>query len=124
MELRKSLEIVNLLDEGGYSVLHSAAYYNTYKIAEYLVNFFRQRLAFYLKQKRLAKEGKGPNDELDSYSLEIIKVRVRETIKEWINLPSRGEEGFYALHFASFHGNVKLIKMLVRCGANVNGVNK
>ncbi len=45
-------------------------------------------------------------------------------IKMWINLPTRGDEGFTPLHFASFHGNVKLIKLLVRCGSNVFARNK
>jgi ankyrin repeat protein len=54
----------------------------------------------------------------------MIKMKIRETIREWVNLPSRGEEGFFALHFASFHGNVKLIKLLVRNGANIRAKNK
>jgi ankyrin repeat protein len=49
LELRKSLDIVNLVDEMGYSVLHSASYYNSHKIAELLISFFRKRLAQYLK---------------------------------------------------------------------------
>jgi ankyrin repeat protein len=49
---------------------------------------------------------------------------VRDTIREWINIPSKGEEGFCALHFASFHGNIKLIKLFVRNGANVNARNR
>ncbi len=53
LELRKSLEIVNLQDESGYTVLHSAAYYNTYKIADYLVSFIRKRLALFLKKKHV-----------------------------------------------------------------------
>jgi ankyrin repeat protein len=44
LDLRKSLEIVNLQDEAGYTVLHSAAYYNTFKIADFLISFFRRRL--------------------------------------------------------------------------------
>jgi ankyrin repeat protein len=62
--------------------------------------------------------------DLDYASAEAIKKRVRDTIREWVNLPSRGEEGFYPLHFASFHGNVKLIKLLVKCGANAFAKNK
>ena len=54
----------------------------------------------------------------------MIKKRVRDTIKDWVNIPSKGEEGFYALHFASFHGNVKLIKLFIRCGADVKQRNK
>jgi len=34
-------------------------------------------------------------------------------LQEWINQPSKGEEGFTCLHFATFHGNMKLIKYLV-----------
>jgi ankyrin repeat protein len=45
LELRKSLEIVNLQDEQGYTVLHSAAYYNSFRIADFLITFFRRRLA-------------------------------------------------------------------------------
>jgi ankyrin repeat protein len=49
---------------------------------------------------------------------------VKEVLKDWINKPSKGEEGFCALHFASFHGNVKLIKLLVASGANIYAKNK
>lgn len=41
-----------------------------------------------------------------------------------MNLQSRGEEGFTALHFASFHGNIRIIKLLVKHGANVFVQNK
>lgn len=54
----------------------------------------------------------------------MIKRRVRDTIREWVNLPSKGDEGFFPLHFASFHGNAKLVKLLVRCGADVHVRNK
>jgi len=51
--------------------------------------------------------------------------KIREGIlKEWINRPSRGEEGFTSLHFASFHGNIPLIKMLIKYGANIEAKNK
>ena len=55
MELRRSLEIVNLQDDQGYNVLHSAAYYNTFRIAEFLISFFRERLVKYLKQRHLQR---------------------------------------------------------------------
>ena len=47
-----------------------------------------------------------------------------EQLKEWINLTSRGEEGFTALHYASFHGNIKILKLLTKYGANINVKNK
>jgi ankyrin repeat protein len=33
-------------------------------------------------------------------------------------------DGFTALHFASFYGNIKLIRLLVSHGANIHAVNK
>jgi hypothetical protein len=40
-------------------------------------------------------------------------MRNEEILKDWINMASKGEEGFTALHFASFHGNMRLIRYLV-----------
>ena len=34
------------------------------------------------------------------------------------------EEDFSALHFASFHGNINLIKCLINFGANPYSLNK
>ena len=42
---------------------------------------------------------------------------------DWINMPSQGEEGFTALHFASFHGNMSLIHLLMSQGADVHAKN-
>lgn len=41
---------------------------------------------------------------------------------KWINHKT-DEDGFTALHFASFRGNISLIKMLVANGADINAVN-
>ena len=45
-------------------------------------------------------------------------------LKDWINEPSRGEDGFSALHFATFHGNLNIIKILVYYGGNIFIKNK
>jgi ankyrin repeat protein len=45
-------------------------------------------------------------------------------LKEWINTKNKGEEGFTALHFASFHGNIKIIRTLVSYGADIFARNK
>lgn len=88
----------------------------------------------YLKRRELQRQSGQPlgntenmnssSIELDQFSAEKIKKRVRDTIREWVNIPSKGEEGFCALHFAAFHGNIKLIKLFVRNGANVNAKNR
>jgi ankyrin repeat protein len=56
--------------------------------------------------------------------MEKINGKIKEVLRDWINKPSSGEEGFSALHFASFHGNPKLIKLLVALGANIYAKNK
>ena len=45
-------------------------------------------------------------------------------LKTWINQSSRGDDGFTALHFAAFHGNISLIRLLVRHGADVHAINR
>lgn len=38
-------------------------------------------------------------------------------------MPTKNEEGFTALHFASFNGNAKTIRMLVKNRANIHAKN-
>jgi ankyrin repeat protein len=54
----------------------------------------------------------------------MVKKQVRKAVADWINTPSSSDEGFYSLHFASFHGNAKLIKLLIRNGADWTVRNK
>ena len=68
--------------------------------------------------------GEASSENLSNDILEQVKKQVRNTVAEWINTPSRSEEGFYPMHFASFHGNVKLIKLLHKNGANIWVRNK
>jgi len=41
-------------------------------------------------------------------------------LKKWVNKQTLGEEGFTALHYASFHGNLGVIKYLMKKGADPN----
>ena len=43
-------------------------------------------------------------------------------MQEWVNLKT-DEDGFTALHFASFRGNLKVISMLIENGADIFMVN-
>ena len=55
---------------------------------------------------------------------ERLKEQRKHNLKRWINGHSRGDDGFTALHFAAFHGNMSLIKLLVKHGADVNAYNR
>lgn len=48
---------------------------------------------------------------------------VREQIQAWVNKPTQNKDGLYPLHFASFIGIAKLIKLLIRNGANIYAKN-
>lgn len=50
---------------------------------------------------------------------------IREAmLKDWVNTQSKGEEGFTPMHFASFHGNLALIKLLISYGGNIEAKNR
>ena len=51
-------------------------------------------------------------------------MKRKERVTSFINLNGQGDDGFTALHFASFHGNIKLVEYLVKNGANVFAVNR
>jgi ankyrin repeat protein len=66
--------------------------------------------------RNLTKE---QNLELESN----VKRVVRKEIRNWINTAAESDEKFFPLHFASFHGNVKLLKLLCSNGANIKARN-
>jgi len=106
-------------------LLHSSAYYNTFKIAELILAFFKKRFGTYLRLRYLKKHNLPRNTQnIERSEIDKIKEQVKKVVEDWINYPSKGEEGFYPLHFASFHGNVKLLKLLIQNGANINARNK
>jgi len=55
--------------------------------------------------------------------IENVKKTITEKqIKQWINYRT-DDDGFTALHFASFRGNVTLINLLLSHGADMNVKN-
>ena len=124
IELEESLDIVKLMDDGGHTLIHKAAYDNTYRISDYLIQFYKQRYAKYLRLKVHEQRKIPETQQLEPEVLNNIKREVRKAVAVWINTQSNSDEGFYPLHFASFHGNVKLIKLLVKNGADIWVKNK
>ena len=45
IELQDSLSLPELYDDDGHNLLHRAAYDNTFRISEYLINYYKQRLS-------------------------------------------------------------------------------
>ena len=76
----------------------------------------------------MERHGVTSPDQLNSDVKSSIKHEVRRCVANWINTPSESDQGFYPLHFASFHGNIPLIKLLMRNKANyraqtIEGIN-
>ena len=115
IELADSLNIPDLFDDDGHNLLHRAAYDNTFRISEYLIMYYKQRLAQNLKQEFSKRYGiTGSDQQLSHDVITQLKVEVRDRVGRWINTPTESEQGFYPLHYASFHGNIQLIKLLMR----------
>ncbi len=101
--VKEKVDLTKIYDRSGYSPLHFAAFKNFEKICHVLCDHVVN---------------------MDSNALEQGERKTSEALTQWINQASRGEEGFTALHFAAFHGNMKLIRFLVGLGANVYAKNK
>lgn len=101
-----SLNLPELVDDHGHNLLHRAAYDNTFRISEYIITYYKQRLAQHLKQRHCERFGISNPDQLSVDAINQIKLEVREHVSKWINTPTAFEQGFYPLHYASFHGNV------------------
>ena len=114
IELQDSLSLPDLYDEDGHNLLHRAAYDNTFRISEFLITYYKQRLAQHLKEIECSRQNKANPEQLNAETINNIKNEVRSRVAQWINTPSQSEQGFYPLHFASFHGNIQLIKLLMR----------
>lgn len=76
----------------------------------------------------MERHGAASPDQLPLDVKNNIKWVVRNNVATWINTPARTDQGFYPLHFASFHGNIPLIKLLMRNKANykaqtIEGIN-
>lgn len=58
--------------------------------------------------------------EIGTKLMEVANATVNETqVDAWVNKKT-DEDGFAALHFASFRGNIDLIKLLLKNGANMH----
>jgi palmitoyltransferase len=86
-------DLTLMADNTGYSPLHLSTYKNSLRISDLLISHV---------QNRAAREGHNPEAILSA----------------WINSQTQSDEGFTPLHFASFHGNMHLVRFLIKRGAD------
>lgn len=82
-------------DYRGYSALHIAALNNNGNLVRFLIRYVK-----------------------DIYSNDSNKI-----LKKWSE-EITDDEHFTCMHFAVFRGNLKIVKMFVEIGADVNALNK
>ncbi len=90
-------DLTQIYDQSGYSPLHFAAYKNNFRICELLIEHILTEWGTHMLKTVEFKVGE-PETNKEAVRKEILRI--------WINTPNRGEEGFTALHFASFYGNL------------------
>ena len=108
------LDIMNLIDDKGFTLLHKAASQNSYALMAFLLKFFQDNLTH---QFQLSVDK-------PKISESAIKEKVKQILKEYIDLKTENNEGFTALHFAAFFGSIQMIKLLVlKYGADIHAKN-
>lgn len=100
MKAHKTVDLLWLRDDKGYTVLHSASFKNSESMVKCLLQCARD----------ISLSGQ-------------TEKQKNNLITEWINCPSRDEQ-FTALHMASFRGNYKIVELLIENKANIHAINK
>jgi ankyrin repeat protein len=54
----------------------------------------------------------------------MVRRTVKDRMRLYVNRRTNNEEGFTALHYASFHGNANIIDLLMKHGADMHLKNK
>ena len=112
--------VKKIYDKSGYSPIHYAAYKNIKKACEIIIEFILQ------DDKDQSGQIMGGSGETVNQQVNLSQLREKKktSLKIFLNERSRGDDGFTALHFAAFHGNMDLIRLLVNNGANIYEVNR
>ena len=102
---RRQHDVAKVFDrEHGYTPLMFAAYKNSEEACKILIDFF-------LSEDYVHHTSR-PNSTARKLAL-----------AEWLDTRSAGEEGFTALHFASFHGSMPIARLMCDHGASLNVIN-
>lgn len=112
LNLIQQADIVTLKDDKGLTLLLKAASQNYFILVDFLVNYGIKKLYKLHKSKIATRDDKV-----------FMRNKVKQIIKVWINVPAENNQGFTALHYASFFGNPKMIKLLIQHGADIHSTN-
>ena len=97
-KVTKIMDITDCISSKGYSLLHTAVFRDFDDIVACLCTAV-MKSAFIPEDKR------------------------QVTLKAWINTPTQGDEGYQAMHFASFNGNLNIIRFLRKHGGDIHAMN-
>jgi palmitoyltransferase len=95
LDKNPDLDISSICDLKKYSLLHFAAFNNQLAGVILMVSHL---------QGYVRRMGQDPE-------------RIKESTRAWINRQT--EDGFTAMHFASYRGNIKMIEYLQQMGADI-----
>lgn len=73
LDTEEALELINLVDESGHTLIIRAAYDNTHKISEYLIFYYKTKLAKHLRSTEHARLKIPEDQQLSGDSLGNIK---------------------------------------------------
>ncbi|CDW75853.1 dhhc zinc finger domain containing protein [Stylonychia lemnae] len=114
------IDLTEVWDQSGFNLLHLAAYKNS------LVAI--QLFCEYLIEEEALKQQDDMKSRIQRYhreqTFQLVAQSPHQKLVNWIHQPAQGEEGFTALHFAAFNGNVKIIQHLVSMGADIDIIHK
>lgn len=122
LDLRASLDIVNLFDNNGLTLLHRAVSINSMEFTRYIIRFIKRQLVQFYKAKKIIREKqklKFTKDEnIEGSRAQIVK-EANEKVQTWVNVDTKNSEGMTALLYSAYHGNVQMIEILIRNGADI-----
>ena len=104
--LSEDNKIWNLKRGEDLTILHNACAIDNTKIIELIINQTKKRLKL-TKEFSLSQEEKNENEKI---------------FKNFINAKTQGDN-ITALHYASFRGNIKIIKLLIENYADINALS-
>ena len=105
--LDESKEVWNIKKRENLTLLHNACIIDKYNVVEILIVQTKKRLHLSPEEDSISEEEKSNNETI---------------FKNFINAKTEGDS-LTALHYASFRGNIKMIKLLIENYAEINALS-